>query len=111
MACGAIDADELAEGDAVDRGALHVADQAAQPQLRRRSGLEVDVRGALIDGELEQLLEIHDRAPWADDVSRGNAWSFPVQHARSAGRAARAYAPVRGSAGTADLDDRVDGIS
>ena len=54
---------ELAQGSDIDRGALHVADQAADPHLRRGAGLEVDVRGPLISGKLEQLLKIHGCAP------------------------------------------------
>ena len=62
MAWDAIDAANWRRVAPSIAGPFHVADQAAKPQLRRRAGLEVDVGGALIDGELEQLLEIHDGA-------------------------------------------------
>ena len=56
---GLIDSDELPQLVGGDRRRLDRADQPADPQQRRGAGLEVDVRGALLHGEPDQLVEIH----------------------------------------------------
>jgi hypothetical protein len=50
--------DELAHLVVSRRRQVHRADNPAHPQARRKPGLDVDVRCVVLDGELQQMVQL-----------------------------------------------------